>query len=71
MLSKCTGLDVVSSDNWNRPYSRQLAAYPSEWSRIFKFWPSVGRIDDAYGDKNLICTCPPLESYTEAEQRVA
>jgi len=63
--------DVVSSDNWSRPYSRQLAAYPAEWSRAFKFWPSVSRIDDAYGDKNLVCTCPPMESYMEAEQRVA
>ncbi|GJQ12770.1 hypothetical protein GpartN1_g4561.t1 [Galdieria partita] len=63
--------DVVSSDNWNRSYSRHLAAYPTEWSRTFKFWPSVSRIDDAYGDKNLVCTCPPLESYVEAEQRVA
>jgi glycine dehydrogenase len=62
---------VVSSDNWSRPYSRQLAAYPAEWSRAFKFWPSVSRIDDAYGDKNLVCTCPPMESYMEAEQRVA
>ncbi len=49
---------AVSSDSWNRPYSRQQAAFPSESMREYKFWPAVARIDGVYGDKNLICTCP-------------
>lgn len=54
---------VVSADVWDRPYSREAAAYPTEASREFKFWPAVGRIDSVYGDRNLICTCPPIEAY--------
>ena len=53
----------VISDNWNYPYTREEAAYPSKWTKIFKFWPSVGRLNNAFGDRNLICTCPPLDSY--------
>jgi glycine dehydrogenase len=56
---------VVTADKWERPYSRELAAYPSAWTRQFKFWPSVGRIDNVYGDRNLICTCPPVEEYAD------
>ncbi|MGV4479652.1 aminomethyl-transferring glycine dehydrogenase, partial [Ornithobacterium rhinotracheale] len=48
---------------WALPYSRAKAAYPVEWLKDNKFWPSVARIDDAYGDRNLMCTCPPTESY--------
>lgn len=59
--------DIVVSDNWTRPYSREKAAYPLPFVRSQKFWASVSRIDGAYGDKNLICTCPPMEVYeTEA-----
>jgi glycine dehydrogenase len=54
---------VVSADGWERPYSRELAAYPAAWSREFKFWPAVGRIDSVHGDRHLICTCPPVEEY--------
>ncbi|MCB0216692.1 MAG: aminomethyl-transferring glycine dehydrogenase [Chloroflexi bacterium] len=54
---------VVTADRWDRPYSRQQAAFPSAWTRDTKFWPSVGRVDDVYGDRNLICACPPIESY--------
>ncbi|KAJ3364898.1 hypothetical protein HDU91_002385 [Kappamyces sp. JEL0680] len=54
---------VVSSDTWDRPYTREQAAYPVPILRKQKFWPSVSRLDDTYGDKNLICSCPPLESY--------
>jgi glycine dehydrogenase len=53
------------SDAWNMPYSRESAAFPSGWTRHHKFWPVVGRIDNVYGDKNLICTCAPLEDYEE------
>ncbi|KAJ2513571.1 glycine decarboxylase subunit P, partial [Coemansia sp. RSA 1939] len=53
----------VSADNWSRPYSRERAAYPLPTLRDRKFWPSVSRVDDAYGDLNLICSCPPIENY--------
>lgn len=54
---------VVTANEWNRPYSREQAAFPAPWVRDHKFWPSVSRIDEAYGDRHLVCTCPPLDSY--------
>ena len=51
------------SDEWDRPYSRQQAAYPAPWVVAHKYWPPIGRIDAAWGDRNLSCACPPLESY--------
>ncbi len=56
---------VVISDNWNYAYSREKAAYPARWTKTNKFWPSVGRIDDAYGDRNLVCSCLPISEYSE------
>lgn len=56
---------LVVSDSWNKPYSREQAAYPLKWVRENKFWPSVGRVDNAYGDRNLVCSCAPIESYIE------
>ena len=59
--------ETVVSDSWIYPYSREKAAYPLPYLRQgFKFWPSASRIDSAYGDRNLICTCPPIEAYQEA-----
>jgi glycine dehydrogenase len=55
---------VVMADHWDRPYSRQKAAYPLPFVKEAKFWPSVSRIDNAYGDRNLVCSCLPLENYT-------
>lgn len=55
-------LAKVVSDDWDLPYSRELAAFPKPWCH-HKSWPTVGRIDDQYGDRNLVCTCPPIESY--------
>ncbi len=55
---------VVTSNEWARPYSREQAAFPASWVRDHKFWPSVSRIDEAYGDRHLICTCPPIEAYS-------
>ncbi len=49
--------EALLADSWNRPYSREQAAFPTAWTRAHKFWPSVGRIDNVYGDRNLICTC--------------
>ncbi len=57
-----TAKAVVSSE-WSRPYTRERAAYPLPWVRENKFWPAVARVDNVYGDKNLICSCPPIESY--------
>ena len=54
---------AVSINDWSHPYSREQAAYPLPWVRAGKFWPSVGRIDNPYGDRNLICICPPMEVY--------
>jgi glycine dehydrogenase len=56
-------LEQVISDVWNRPYPRERAAYPSRAVREHKVWPTVGRIDSAYGDRNLVCSCPPVEAY--------
>jgi glycine dehydrogenase len=53
----------VISDAWDRPYSREQAAYPTAWTRDRKFWPTVGRIESAFGDRNLVCACPPIEEY--------
>jgi glycine dehydrogenase len=54
---------LVMASSWDRPYTREKAAFPLEWVKTAKFWPSVSRIDSAYGDRNLVCTCPPLTSY--------
>jgi len=56
---------VVSGDEWNRPYGREVAAYPAPWLREHKFWPHVGRIDNVYGDRNLVCSCLPMEAYQD------
>ncbi|MDX2132265.1 MAG: aminomethyl-transferring glycine dehydrogenase [Planctomycetota bacterium] len=54
---------VVTGDAWDRPYPREQAAFPLAWLRQHKFWPSVGRVDNPYGDRNLVCVCPPLSEY--------
>ena len=53
----------VSNDNWDHAYSRTQAAYPAKWLKEHKYWPSVGRVDNAYGDRNLVCTCPTIDEY--------
>ncbi|MBW3517671.1 aminomethyl-transferring glycine dehydrogenase [Flavobacterium sp. NKUCC04_CG] len=58
-------LALLTADNWDLPYSREKAAYPIEHVVDNKFWPSVRRIDDAYGDRNLVCSCAPIEAYME------
>ncbi len=52
------------SEKWDHPYSRKDACFPGAWQKEYKYWPSVGRIDNAYGDRNLICSCPPIEDYS-------
>jgi glycine dehydrogenase len=56
---------AVSSDAWDHPYSREQAAYPAPWLKSHKFWPPVARVDNVYGDRNLFCTCPGVESFAE------
>ena len=60
-------VDVVLADEWDRPYSRTVAALPAPWLLERKFWPAVGRLNDAQGDRNLICSCPPIETYSQEE----
>jgi glycine dehydrogenase len=56
---------VVTATEWNRPYSRQEAAFPLEYVRLNKFWPSVARVNNTHGDRNLVCTCEPVSAYAE------
>jgi glycine dehydrogenase len=56
---------VVTGDEWNHSYSRKIAAFPLPYVAEYKFWPSVGRVNDSFGDRSLICACPPIESYAE------
>ncbi len=60
-------LSVITADEWNHAYSRSKAAFPLNYLKQNKFWPSVSRVNNTYGDRNLICTCEPLESYMEME----
>ena len=59
-------MEHLAVDEWTRDYSRKTAVFPSGVSPANKYWPPVSRIDNVHGDKNLICSCPPLSSYTEA-----
>lgn len=57
-------MDMVFATEWNRKYSRQTAAFPAPWTNEkAKFWPTVGRLDNVYGDRNLVCSCPPPSDY--------
>ncbi|WP_103863651.1 aminomethyl-transferring glycine dehydrogenase [Aquimarina sp. I32.4] len=60
-------MTMLTADTWDFPYTREQAAYPLPYIIDNKFWPSVRRVDDAYGDRNLICTCTPIEEYMEAD----
>jgi glycine dehydrogenase len=61
---------IITADAWEKPYSRQKAAYPLAFVKDAKFWPSVSRIDNAYGDRNLVCSCLPIEAYAKTESVV-
>jgi glycine dehydrogenase len=56
---------AVVSDSWNHLYSREKAAFPARWTREHKFWPAVARVNNAFGDRNLVCACPPVEAYAD------
>ena len=58
----------IASEKWDHAYSREQAAFPAPWTREHKFWPSVARIDNVYGDRNLFCSCPPIEDF-DSEKR--
>ncbi|MDG1512563.1 MAG: aminomethyl-transferring glycine dehydrogenase [Mariniblastus sp.] len=60
-------LDDLVDENWDRPYTREEAVFPSNHTRQAKFWPTVNRIDDVYGDRNFVCSCPPVSDYEETE----
>jgi glycine dehydrogenase len=55
---------AVTATEWDRPYTREHAAFPAPWLKVHKYWPPVARVDNAYGDRNLVCACPPIDSYT-------
>ncbi len=57
--------EEIAADGWSHAYGREQAAFPAPWVRERKFWPAVGRVDNVWGDRNLICTCPPVEAYGE------
>jgi glycine dehydrogenase len=59
---------VVTSSNWERPYTREEAVFPLEYVKQNKFWPSVSRVNNTHGDRNLVCTCEPIESYMQAAE---
>ncbi|MEA2766958.1 MAG: glycine dehydrogenase, partial [Gemmatimonadaceae bacterium] len=61
----------VVASAWTHPYTRELAAFPAPWTKDFKFWPAVARVESAYGDRNLICSCLPTDAYAEAEVEAA
>jgi len=61
---------VITANEWEHPYTRQKAAYPLPYVAAYKFWPSVGRVNDTYGDRTLICSCPPLTDYEFEESEV-
>ena len=56
--------DQIAVDPWNHPYSREQAAFPAESLRDYKFWPHVGRVDNVFGDRNPVCTCVGMETFT-------
>ena len=62
---------MIISEEWDRPYSREKAIFPLDYIRFNKFWPSVSRVDDAYGDRNLMCSCVPLDAYAEGQEPAA
>ncbi|EJK45128.1 hypothetical protein THAOC_36273 [Thalassiosira oceanica] len=61
-------MDDILNEKWDRKYSRETAAYPAPWIRANKFWPTCGRVDNVFGDRNLVCTCPPLEAYESDDE---
>lgn len=59
-------IEACTTGDWKHPYSREVAAFPAPWTRDRKFWPHVGRLNNALGDRRLVCSCPPIEDYAQA-----
>jgi len=57
----------ITKENWDHPYSREAAVFPAQWLKEFKYWPPVGRIENAAGDRNLVCTCPDISEYEQKD----
>ncbi|MBD2021734.1 aminomethyl-transferring glycine dehydrogenase [Leptolyngbya sp. FACHB-36] len=68
LLKNAPHTALALTEDWDRPYPRQRAVYPTAWTRENKFWAAVGRIDQAYGDRNLVCTCLPMDAYTDSNK---
>jgi len=62
---------VLTAEQWDRPYSREKAIFPLDYLRFDKFWPAVSRVDDAYGDRNLMCNCVPIDAYSDGQEPAA
>jgi len=60
--------EAVVTDSWSMPYGREKAAFPTPYVRAHKFWPAVGRVNNAHGDRNLVCSCPPMEEYIQEKK---
>jgi glycine dehydrogenase len=58
-------MERVTASEWRHAYTREEAAFPAPWVREWKFWPAVARVESAFGDRNLVCACPPVEMYQE------
>jgi glycine dehydrogenase len=56
---------MIASEEWEHPYTRERAVFPAPWTKESKFWPPVRRVNNAFGDRNLVCACPPVEAYSE------
>ncbi|MHB8842587.1 MAG: aminomethyl-transferring glycine dehydrogenase, partial [Candidatus Aquicultor sp.] len=56
-------MHAVSATEWKHNYSREEAAFPTTWTKQFKFWPATAKVNNAFGDRNLVCSCPPVEEY--------
>ena len=61
-------MEVITADKWVHAYSREKAAFPMAGLKAQKFWPSVARVNNTYGDRNVVCTCPPIEAYVETPE---
>lgn len=64
-------VEAVTTDHWPHAFSRQQAAFPVDSLKKDRYWPPVGRIDNVYGDRNLVCSCPPLSEYTDTPTEAA
>jgi len=62
--------DLIVMDNWTYPYSREQAVFPTEWVKLNKYWPTVRRINEVQGDRNLMCSCASIEMYEEKKEGI-